>query len=143
MSVKNVIGYRHIKTESDFDLDGSSVFVQRFFGITKVNQFSEEFQLLGTGVKFDWLAGLFYFRETGDDVANSLQAATPTTLRSSGVVNVVNTSYSAFASRTYRFTDQLSLSAGARITHDKREGDGIQKVGDICGFRDATSMDPR
>lgn len=144
LSLKNVFGYRHVETQSDFDLDGSPVFVQQLYGRTKVNQISNEFQLLGSGSSFDWLAGLFYFREKGDDIATSIQGATPTLLRPSGVVNVINTSYSAFLSGTYRFTDSLSVSAGARITHDKREGDGIQKVGNACGFRrlDGTLIAP-
>lgn len=136
LSIKNIVGYREVKTESDFDLDGSAAFIQRFYGKTDVKQFSNEFQLVGTGQSFDWLAGVFYFRETGSDIATSTQGGSPNTLRPSGVTNVVNTSYSAFASGTYRFDDRFSISAGARITHDKREGDGIQKVGDVCGFKD-------
>ena len=144
ISLKNVLGYRKVSTQSDFDLDGSPVFTQRFYGVTKARQISDEFQVIGEGKSFDWLAGLFYFREKGDDVANSYQGATPTILRSSGVVNVLNNSYSAFLSGTYRFTDALSVSAGARITHDKRQGDGLQMVGAACGFRrlDGTLIAP-
>jgi len=134
ISLKNIFGFRHVKTSSVFDLDGSSAYIFRHVGLTDIDQYSDEFQVIGTGTKFDWIVGLFYFQEKGSDISNQVQATSPTIFRQSGII-AKNTSYSAFASATYRFSEALSLSAGARFTRDERENDGVQRVGDECGFR--------
>lgn len=106
------------------------------------HQFSQEFQLLGTSDRFNWVAGLYYYREKGTD-----DAWAPNTMRWSAdgrslirLPSLVDgqvthfpdrasvaraTSYAAFAQGTWRppiLDDRLSLTAGGRYTHDKRSG---------------------
>ncbi|MFC3172743.1 TonB-dependent receptor [Novosphingobium bradum] len=135
LSVKNTIAYRHIDAPFNNDLDGSNLFLpaaagdtggQEFYSFTKVHQFSDELQLQGTSDKFDWILGAFYMLERGIDGTTSFQGGTPTTGRFSTVA-ARNISYSGFVSGTYRFgLDGLSISAGARISHDDRFGEQQQ-----------------
>lgn len=145
ITLKNVIGYRKISTFSSFDLDASPISTQQVYGTTSIKQFSEEFQIQGTGKSFDWILGGFYFREHGSDVPYSIIGGNTAVLSYTGTFPV-NTSISAFASGTYRFPiEGLSLSAGIRYSHDKREADSYQARvnaanGQIiaCTFRDST-----
>ena len=146
---KNIASYRDVKTFSTFDLDSSSFLIGNQAGTTEVHQYSEEFQLQGTGTNFDWTAGLFYFREKGFDHSESIQAPTTTLIRVSEM-QARNTSFSVFASGTYRFgLDGLSLSAGARYTWDKREGtvyrpqlNAATRAFVLCDFRLLNNTSP-
>lgn len=132
LTLKNVFGYRKIDAPVYFDFDGSSVAYQEFTSYSYVKQFSDEIQLQGTSSNFDWSVGAFYLHEDGDDGASMFIRATNVTTESGTFAT--NESYSAFASGTYRFNDALSLTAGARISHDKREGDGYQRRNGNCTF---------
>jgi len=146
ITFKNIVGYRKIFTYSTFDLDASSITTQEQYGTTSMRQFSDEFQIQGTGKSFDWILGAFYFREHGSDVPYSIVGGNAAVLRYTGTYPV-NTSLSAFASGTYRFpVEGLSLSAGIRYSHDKRVADSYQSsvnaaTGQItaCTFRDASN----
>ncbi|MBU6165119.1 MAG: TonB-dependent receptor [Alphaproteobacteria bacterium] len=106
------------------------------------HQFSQEFQLLGTSDRFNWVAGLYYYREKGRD-----DAWAPNTMRwSADVQSLIRlsslvegqvtpfpdrasvaraTSYAAFAQATYTpaiLDERLHITAGGRYTHDKRSG---------------------
>ncbi len=106
------------------------------------HQFSQEFQLLSTSERFNWVAGLYYYREKGSD-----DAWAPNTMRwSADVRSLIRlpslvdgqvtpfpdrastaraTSYAAFAQGTYTpalLDDRLHITAGGRYTHDKRSG---------------------
>jgi iron complex outermembrane receptor protein len=146
LTLKNIAAYRHLNAPYSMDFDGSQLFISpttagafiqtgEFFSFTRIKQFSEELQLQGTSQSLDWTAGGFYFQEKGDDGTTSYQGGTPTLGRFSSVINAQNISYSAFATGTYRFgLDGLSISAGARVTHDKRQGTDAQNVGPTCAF---------
>jgi iron complex outermembrane receptor protein len=146
LTLKNIAAYRRLEGPYDMDFDGTQLFVSpttpgayiqtaQFFSFSKIKQYSEELQLQGTSQSFDWTVGGFYFQESGDDGTTSFQGGTPTLGRFSTVLDARNISYSAFATGTYRFgVDGLSLSAGARVTRDKRRGTDAQQVGPTCSF---------
>jgi iron complex outermembrane receptor protein len=147
VTLKNIAAYRRLEGPYDMDFDGTQLFISpttpgayiqtaEFFSFSKIKQWSEELQLQGTSESLDWTVGGFYLRESGNDGTTSFQGGTPTLGRFSTVVDALNISYSAFATGTYRFgVDGLSLSAGARITRDKRRGTDAQNVGPTCAFR--------
>jgi iron complex outermembrane receptor protein len=60
---------------------------------------------------------LFYFYESGSDKSASYVVRPQFSLLDN---RVENTSYSAFAHFSYDVTEKLGLTAGGRITHDKR-----------------------
>jgi iron complex outermembrane receptor protein len=147
LTLKNIAAYRRLEGPYDMDFDGTQLFISptapggyiqtaKFFSFSKVKQWSEELQLQGTSQSLDWTVGGFYMRESGNDGTTSFQGGTPTLGRFSTVLDALNVSYSAFATGTYRFgVEGLSLSAGARITRDKRRGTDAQNVGPTCAFR--------
>jgi iron complex outermembrane receptor protein len=146
LTLKNIAAYRRLDAPYDMDFDGTELFIApstpgayiqtaQFFSFSKIKQYSEELQLQGTSQSLDWTVGGFYFQESGDDGTTSFQGGTPTLGRFSTVLDAKNTSYSAFATGTYRFgIEGLSLSAGARVTRDKRRGYDAQNVGPTCSF---------
>lgn len=129
------------------------------------HQFSQEFQLLGTSDRFNWVAGLYYYREKGSD-----DAWAPNTMRwsadgrslirlSSLVEGQVTpfpdrastaraTSYAAFAQGTFTpalLDERLHITAGGRYTHDKRSGQLFKVNGADSNFtfdRDWDRFDP-
>lgn len=74
-TIKNIASYREMDLDSVNDLDGSEA------GLIGVNQggnyefLSEEFQVLGTALegKLDWIGGLYYMNEKGDDFGRGYQ----------------------------------------------------------------------
>jgi iron complex outermembrane recepter protein len=129
------------------------------------HQFSQEFQLLGSSDRLNWVAGLFYYREKGRDDAwapntmqwsadglslirlPSLQTGQVTPFPDRASVARA-TSYAAFAQATWKppiLDDRLSLTAGGRYTHDKRSGVLFKVNGADANFtfdRDWDRFDP-
>ena len=128
LKLKNIFGYRHVRSHQNFDTDASAARVQSLETTNNFKQLTEEVQILGHFDKFDFIAGLYYFRERGTDF-NSAYTGVPLARidnpasRSTTGGLITNTSYSAFGSLTYKFTDRLTASAGARYTKDRRKVD--------------------
>ncbi|MEN9932848.1 MAG: hypothetical protein RIS17_1421, partial [Pseudomonadota bacterium] len=125
------------------------------------HQFSHEFQLLGTSDRFNWVAGVYYYREKGSDDAwapNSMRwnaTGTAVTRLPSLVDGQVTpfpdrastaraTSYAAFAQGTLTpgiLDDRLHLTVGGRYTHDKRSGVLFKVNGADADFRFSRAWD--
>ncbi|WP_374516250.1 TonB-dependent receptor [Brevundimonas sp.] len=94
----------------------------------QADQFSQEFRFLSpSDSAIDWVAGLYYFRETVDRserfiVNTGLPIAPPnfggdTTF----IQEAVNTSYAVFGQANIPFADIWELTVGARWSQDDRE----------------------
>nr|WP_047166246.1 TonB-dependent receptor [Sphingomonas sp. Y57] len=147
IKLKNIVGYRHVKDHIFDDMDGSSNSLHPQERIDHAKQFSEEFQILGETAKLNWIAGLYYFRESGRNQGISAVgaidpglvepdnvAAFPGTAYSNTDTAARNTSYAAFAQGTYRFGGGFSLTAGIRYNHDKREATIRNRTATACRF---------
>ncbi len=116
-------------------------------------QFSQEFQAVGSAGSFDFVAGLFYFKENVEDDAatpNSMAIAGYTTAgQTTGYSYVVldpcvgsggfgsqpgcrsidraseveSTSFAAYGQLTWNVSDALHLTAGGRYTRDHKDGE--------------------
>ena len=116
------------------------------------DQFSQEFQAVGTVGRLSYVGGLYYFNErVSDDAAtpNSVAITGYTTAgQTAGIGYVIldprtgsagfgsqrgfrsidrasavkSKSYAAYGQVTFDATDALHLTAGGRYTHDKKEG---------------------
>lgn len=107
------------------------------------HQFSQEFQLVGGDDRLQYVAGLYYYHEAGDDDAwtpstltwnatgtaatlipsFAAGAATPFPDRAS---TAKADSYAAFGQATWQppvLSDMLRLTLGGRYTHDKKSGE--------------------
>lgn len=154
ITLKNIIGWRKVETHTQFDFDGTQFIAVWLDGHTTVKQWSEEFQVLGGNDRVEWIAGLYYFQEKGDDL-NHIITFAPRDLpavftRELGFASprlnltgneAKNKSYSAFGHVKYSLTDQLTLSAGLRWTQDKREAvDGGFGTNHVCRITDENGV---
>lgn len=137
LTVRSLSGYRRIEAQmTQYYLDNfSSPSTGQIINIRPVDdlqtrQYSQEFQAVGEmGERIDFVAGLYYFRETGKHAqdtitALSLLSGTPTgTVRTERMVRMTAESKAAYAQATYTpaiLSDRLDLTVGLRYTDDKR-----------------------
>ncbi len=157
VTLKNIAGYREVETFARFDYDGSAATVTgagtgpvSLFNSQNTldgNQWSEEFQVLGTALdkRLDWIVGAFWFKEDNyDDQRSDLFG------RRANVGTGINESRSVFAQGTYAIPafEGLSFTAGYRHSWDKREllsQNQIQGLGQAtlgCRLRNADGSIP-
>lgn len=166
LTLKNIVGYRNVTSNSSDDLDGSPLAILHVQEVNDMHQFSEEFQLLGKANNLDWVAGAFYFSEEGRMDWPSIQIApTPTSIfalfglptlapgtapdpfdwpaYSDNAFSAKNTSASVFAQGTFHLDsllEGLSTTIGARYTSDKRESTGLGHTPTACRIVDASGV---
>ncbi|WP_447725605.1 TonB-dependent receptor [Sphingomonas koreensis] len=120
----------------------NATFARYSLASMRQNQFSQELQLVGDTDRLQYVAGLYYYHEAGDDDAwspNTMQwnatgtAATPLPSFSAGAATPFPDrastaradSYAAFGQATWNppvLSDMLRLTLGGRFTHDKKSG---------------------
>ena len=123
----SITAYRDVKVAIGQDLYSSSYFYGPIGQAIDWWQFSQEFQASGEAMdgRLNFVAGLYYSKEkaTQEFPVNLVLVQ----FLSGGKVN--NDSYAAFGQLTYKLTDQLSITAGARYTRDERRfNPGLQKL---------------
>ncbi|MCG8612096.1 MAG: TonB-dependent receptor [Pseudomonadales bacterium] len=149
LSVKSITSYRDQDAFFGADTDHSPLTYFEQTVTDNQKQFSQEIQVSGEALdeRLNWLVGAMYFNEKGDnqyriifapglfDVLETLPAGAilgifggagnpaNALLDFDGQVNtdIENDSYSAFVHGTYKFTDQLSMTAGGRFTQEEKE----------------------
>ena len=116
LAIRSITAYREL--ESDFARDGdhSPHRISQFEDTLDQEQFTQELQLIGTHERLDWILGLYYFAEDGDNV-NTLDF-TVSNFRSGGAFD--NTAWAAFAQATFDITDRLHLTLGGRYTDEDK-----------------------
>ena len=150
LELRSISAYRNVE-QSQYDngigahssaFRPSTAFARYSLASLRQEQFSQEIQLLGTYDSLTFVGGAFYYHEKGDDDAwtpNTLTwnatgtvatriptfgagAATPFPDRAS---TAQTDSLAAFGQATWTpavLDQRLHLTAGARYTHDKKEG---------------------
>ncbi|WP_421731093.1 TonB-dependent receptor [Brevundimonas sp.] len=156
IQIKNIIGYRTVDSHILEDADGMEIPMLPIERIDSFKQFTEEFQILGQTGNLNWIAGLYYFREKGEDEGISVSGGVdpgllePDTVYGfTGWVNNnqlgQNTSQAIFAQGTYDLSswiDGLSVTAGLRQTWDDREAEIRNHTATTCRFTLDTDNDP-
>ncbi len=146
VTIRSITGYSDIDDLFNFDLTGGAgqfgggpvltgipgVFIQ---SDSNNKTISQEFTVDGSlfGESIDWIAGVFYMSEEGEQLYNP---SVPFT--GDGIVESVTTdtdSYAVFAEGTWHVTDRLSATLGARWTRDeKKYTNDCTTTGAIDGF---------
>lgn len=116
LTFKSITAFRTFDGEFFNDSDGGPQTVSQLIDIFDQDQFTQEFQLLGTGDKFNWILGLYYFEEDGKNI-NPVRFS-QVHLQSGGHFD--SDSWAVFGQGTYNITDQLSLTIGLRYTEDTK-----------------------
>jgi len=120
MTLKNIAGYRRLRSRVSTDYGATIV---PFLGSEenlRVTQISDEVQVLGNAFdgSLDYIAGAFFFDESGSAYQITNTAGTIAI----NDIDVINRSYSGFAQLTWRTPlEGLSLTAGGRQTWDRRD----------------------
>lgn len=125
ITLKNIVGYNHLRSINANDLDGTPFKIVDTYYDTKNRQFTEELQLQGDFGPLQLTIGGLYFRERGTDLQNSVQNVLGDTRT---LLFGVNKSYAGFAQGTFQLSPQLSATAGARLTRDERSVQYITPV---------------
>lgn len=147
VSFKNILGYRKVDSHSYEDTDGLPIPLLEIERIFEQEQYSNEFQVFGDTGNLNWIAGAYYFNETGSDQGASVTGAVdfgnvqPTSVFAypswaNTFVTADNTSYAVFAQGTYAFDaiPGLSLTAGIRQNWDERTAVVRNQTGTACRF---------
>jgi iron complex outermembrane receptor protein len=113
---------------------------------SKQNQYSQELRYAGSSDSFDYVAGLFAYRQkqhtTGaqeqgpaasrwllnPSSANANNPAVLNGLRSENDIRLATTSLAAFGQVSWRVTDRLRLQPGLRVNYDKKIGSYVAVV---------------
>jgi len=116
LTLKSITAWRDLDAEFGRDGDHSPARISQFEDYLEQTQFTQELQLIGSGERLDWIAGLYYFREDGDNV--NILDFTVSNFRSGGQFD--NEAWAAFAQATYDLTDRLHLTVGGRYTEEDK-----------------------
>ncbi len=123
--LKSITAYREMDNQTAGDFDGTLALYNEQDVNQEQNQFTQELQLSGTVDSLKWIVGAYYLKENIDqDVTNYYYpnyAVLPygTGLTTSLEIHTENVA--AFGQATYNVTDQFSVTAGARWTHEKKD----------------------
>lgn len=132
ITVKNIFGYRHVNSSIFFDLDGTSFLLANSEQKTRVSQYSNETQLLGTlaDKQFDYVLGAYLFRERGDEVqtVEILNPAADNNLITD--YSILSETAAIYGQSTYRpaFLPGLSMTGGLRYTWDGKRIDSRSRT---------------
>ncbi len=135
LSIKNIVGFRHVKADGVDDYDGTSNPVQQSERHDYTKQFTEELQIFGELGNLKYIAGAYYFWERGRNQGLSVAAVDPGPIESGFILDysvldatslsntdvaATNESYAFFAQLDYNITDALSVTGGIRFNTDRR-----------------------
>jgi iron complex outermembrane receptor protein len=128
--LKSITAFRKLSVDSEFDPDGSPLTVLDVFNYVNQHQFSQEFQATGTSFhsRLHWVAGLYYFRESAQDI-QPVNIALEIFHGSANVSYnnyVVNQNPAMYGQATFALTNKLNLTAGARLSEDLVRAQRIQ-----------------
>ncbi|GAB3106503.1 TonB-dependent receptor [Aestuariicella hydrocarbonica] len=132
-TVKNIFGYRKVNFETATDVDGTAfagwgtptlgapgVTTDPLLTELQSEFYSDEVQLLGSAFddRMEWVTGLYWSKTDGteDYVVQQAPGSYDT-----GISTALNTSYGVFGEATWHFSDQWSVTSGARQSWDERE----------------------
>jgi iron complex outermembrane receptor protein len=121
-TLKSITAYRRLRVDSEFDPDGAPYTVLDVFNNVDQSQVSQEFQAAGTSfaTRLHWVAGLYYFRESAQDI----QPVNFALEIFHGAANlsynnyVVNQNPALYGQATYGLTRKLNLTLGGRLAED-------------------------
>lgn len=123
MTLTSITGYANGKSRGSVDSDGGPTALIEFRSNFAHKQFSEELRLASDGSgPFSWIiGGLAYFEKSSALVPYDF-AFVPVGF---GFADEAKArAYSAFAEASYRITDRLTVSAGARFSYEKKKWKG-------------------
>jgi iron complex outermembrane recepter protein len=117
LTLKSISGWRDLDTEFGRDSDHSPYRISEFYDKLSQQQFTQELQLLGSGDRYNWIIGGYYFAEDGDN--RNLLDFTVSSFQSGGRFD--SESKAIFAQLTFDLTDVWHLTLGGRQTQETKK----------------------
>ena len=130
--IRSITAFRVSQVDIGQDLAGNpTLFIDWVDQDIEMETVTQELQLSGTALndRLSYLAGFFWMNETGSQDFN---VRFPFVWFTSGG-SIDNTSTAGFAQGTFDITDQLTLTFGARYTHDKIRFRPEQTIDQLIG----------
>lgn len=138
----SITGYEDFDNETLSDNDSTPLEISRTRADGKSKQFTQEFRLTSPREdRWNWLAGVHYFKEDVDYAAQGAQlppgsvasaggtpSGAPGAAYNSSELDHKAQSFAIFGSTTYNWTDQFNTTFGLRWTREKKEYD-LNRVG--------------
>jgi iron complex outermembrane receptor protein len=136
ITLTSITAYRKLRPDLFIDIDASEAELGDVFVGIDQEQFSQELQLKWESSKFRGVVGLYYLDET----IRSHQEAYADDLLGVAFTRFIDDrqktrSYAAFGQATYDFTEQFSVTAGVRYTHEDRDYERLTTVATIPAFQ--------
>ena len=122
IAFKSISAYRKMEATVANDYDGSELPLIWTTRISDYKSWSQEFQVTGDYDELEYVAGLYYFKDDGNQHNDPFGGpAIFGVFRQYSDADINTETYAAFGQVSYDFTDDLTLSLGLRYTHEKKE----------------------
>lgn len=123
-----------------FDPNGLAFYAERH---ADQEQLSQEFQLIGSAGSWDYVAGLFFFKEEVDVlnplVGSSNNGTAVIALPRNNRYGLESTSIAAYGQADYHFNEAWTLTLGARFTDEEKDGYVIHPNDEFVGSTSFTA----
>lgn len=144
LQIKSISAYRDMDVKPKTDLSGGGFNDLRSLGgdlvmlfatdrnEKKQDQYSQEFQFIGTLDRLEYVAGLYYFEETAKESTTETVAPLLGTFPPRKSYKVENTAAAVFGQATWTpdvLEDRLRITLGLRYTEDDRKLDLTDNTG--------------
>lgn len=128
ITVTSITGYRRTRFNWLNEGDGTGFFHVTYGQQDRTKQWSQEIRIASADseARFSWLAGGYFFRETGTQFWGLPLNAFGITIFTDGTSKT--TAYAGFGEVYYRVTDRLKLTLGGRYSHEKRAVDYTYRI---------------
>ena len=128
--LKSITAYRDMDYLGSLEFDGAPRRIVYYRETGGSDQFSQELQLTGSqGDRMEWIAGLYYFTEDGENDQDNDQFGA----LGHRLTQVETESYALFGQVTMDLTEGLSLTAGLRYTEESKDYDLVFRSLDATG----------
>ncbi|MFQ5637386.1 MAG: TonB-dependent receptor [bacterium] len=138
INIKSITAYRELKTDIGNDADHTEFDLLEQEELNNQDQFSQEVQISGRVFddRLSWVFGVYYMKENADRfilghiLGDFWRAGLFPQVIDTGVANDIMASaktFAGFGQGTFNLTDQLGLTAGVRVSSEKKTLTGIQR----------------
>ena len=145
MTFLSITDYKTYEKQLFIDVDAAPVNQLANYGAVDADSTTQEFRLVGSGDRSDWVAG-FYYLNIDTDSFNALKAAPGSIFGSIALPADVSTiamletdSYSFFGQYEYQLTDAVRVIGGLRLMREEKDFTGAWGIAPSAGNSEITT----
>lgn len=120
LTFKSITAHREGRTDTVIDFDGTPSPTLDIPAYYADDQFTQEFQLLFNGARWQGVAGVYYLDGHAEGAFDTIVGNLGVSIGNGGYVDTE--SYAVFADFSFDLSDRLRLAVGARYTEDEKTG---------------------